>query len=329
MELKQALGNTWYLDDWQLIPLYKLDTHRCILLDSGLYEQRQEIEDTLQSAGLTPVGILGTHAHNDHSSNHHYFQQKYHLPVALPLGEAAVCCTAENLKSLFFMDSMQALLSNERVSHMVVQADRVILPRENEIDFCGAKFGIVHTPGHTVDHICTRTADNVLYLGDAMMTGRTLHHSKFPFAFRVRDYLDSMRKMRSEPADKFIVAHFGVYDEILPLVDMEARFFAERMLDLLDEFGIKATFFVPIDQPTDPKKLTSDICRTYHITATKLSDVSYFESSSLSYLNYLRGLGYLEAYVEDNSIHYRRTPTSYARKEAKRESVLPKTGQFR
>jgi len=128
-----------------------------------------------------------------------------------------------------------------------------------------------------------------------------------------------MRKMRSEPADKFIVAHFGVYDEILPLVDMEARFFAERMLDLLDL----------IDQPTDPKKLTSDICRTYHITATKLSDVSYFESSSLSYLNYLRGLGYLEAYVEDNSIHYRRTPTSYARKEAKRESVLPKTGQFR
>ena len=92
-----------------------------------------------------------------------------------------------------------------------------------------------------------------------------------------------------------------------------------RMLDLLDL----------IDQPTDPKKLTSDICRTYHITATKLSDVSYFESSSLSYLNYLRGLGYLEADVEDNSIHYRRTPTSYARKEAKRESVLPKTGQFR
>ena len=41
MELKQALGNTWYLDDWQLIPLSKLDALRCILLDSGLYEQRQ------------------------------------------------------------------------------------------------------------------------------------------------------------------------------------------------------------------------------------------------------------------------------------------------
>ena len=101
MELKQAKGNTWYLEDWQLIPLYKVDAHRCILLDSGLYAQRQEIEETLALDGLTPIGILGSHDHNDHSSNHHYFQQKYHLPVALPLGEAAVCCTAENLKSLF------------------------------------------------------------------------------------------------------------------------------------------------------------------------------------------------------------------------------------
>ena len=198
-------------------------------------------------------------------------------------------------------------------------ADRIILPTEDRITFCGATFDIIHTPGHTVDHICTRTPDNVLYLGDAMMTGRTLHHSKFPFAFCVRDYLDSMRKMRTEPADKFIVAHYGIYDEILPLVDMEARFFAERMVDLLDL----------VDGPTTPAKMAADICRTYHIDAGDLRNLSYFATSSLSYINYLRGLGYLEAYIEDNQIFYRRTPASYERKEQKSQSVLPKTGQFR
>ncbi len=44
-------------------------------------------------------------------------------------------------------------------------------------------FGLVRTPGHTVDHICVRTPDNVLYVGDAMMTGRVLHRAKFPYAF--------------------------------------------------------------------------------------------------------------------------------------------------
>ena len=152
-----------------------------------------------------------------------------------------------------------------------------------------------------------------------MMTGRTLHHSKFPYAFCVKDYLDSMRKMRTEPAEKFIVAHFGIYDEILPLVDMEARFFAERMVDLLDL----------IEGPTTPAKMAADICRRYKIDAGDLRNLSYFASSSLSYINYLRGLGYLEAYIEDNQIFYRRTPASYERKEQKREAVLPKTGQFR
>lgn len=95
----------------------------------------------------------------------------------------------------------------------------------------------------------------------------------------MRDYLDSMRKMRTEPADKFIVAHYGIYDEILPLVDMEARFFAERMVDLLDL----------VDGPTTPAKMAADICRTYHIDAGDLRNLSYFATSSLSYINYLRG----------------------------------------
>ena len=76
-------------------------------------------------------------------------------------------------------------------------------------------------------------------------------------------------------------------------------------------------------------KMAADICRRYKIDAGDLRNLSYFASSSLSYINYLRGLGYLEAYIEDNQIFYRRTPASYERKEQKREAVLPKTGQFR
>ena len=319
MELRQVKGNTWVLDSWELIPLYKLDAHRCVLLDTGTWDQRDELEAALDAAGLDPVAILCSHAHMDHMGSNAYFQKTRGTQVIMSLGEAAQIMSPLGIQLQYYNFNMGAFGQYPELGTAPCLPDRILLPGERAVEIGGAQFEILPTPGHTIDHISVRTPDDVLYLADAMMTGRTLHHSKFPFAFCVRDYLDSMRKMRSEPADKFIVAHFGVYDEILPLVDMEARFFAERMLDLLDL----------IDQPTDPKKLTSDLCRTYHITATKLSDVSYFESSSLSYLNYLRGLGYLEAYVEDNSIHYRRTPTSYARKEAQRESVLPKTGQFR
>ena len=55
MELRQVKGNTWVLDSWELIPLYKLDAHRCVLLDTGTWDQRDELEAALDAAGLDPV----------------------------------------------------------------------------------------------------------------------------------------------------------------------------------------------------------------------------------------------------------------------------------
>lgn len=51
MELRQVKGNTWILDSWELIPLYKLDAHRCVLLDTGTWDQRDELEAALDAAG--------------------------------------------------------------------------------------------------------------------------------------------------------------------------------------------------------------------------------------------------------------------------------------
>ena len=88
MKLTQVRGNTWVLDSWELIPLYKLDDHRCVLLDTGTVEQREDLEDTLDEAGLTPVAILGSHTHIDHMGSHAYFQKTRGTQVVMSLGEA-------------------------------------------------------------------------------------------------------------------------------------------------------------------------------------------------------------------------------------------------
>lgn len=54
MELEQVKGNTWVLKSWELIPFYKLDDSHCILLDTGLNDQREDLEGSLREAGLTP-----------------------------------------------------------------------------------------------------------------------------------------------------------------------------------------------------------------------------------------------------------------------------------
>ncbi|MBQ9934181.1 MAG: MBL fold metallo-hydrolase, partial [Ruminiclostridium sp.] len=221
MELEHVKGNTWVLKDWELIPLYKLDDHRCVLLDTGLAEQREALDKALEEAGLTPVGVLCSHAHIDHMGNNAFFKEKYGTQIAMSLGEAAHQFSYLAMGVPNYILSVGDLMSSSAHGGTIHLADRIILPGETTIEFCGAEFEILPTPGHTSDHICAKTPDNVLYLADAMMTGRTLHHSKFPYAYDMGAYLDSMRELRSVPADKYIVAHYGIYDEILPLIDME------------------------------------------------------------------------------------------------------------
>ena len=55
MELRQVKGNTWVLDSWELIPLYKLDAHRCVLLDTGTWDQRDELEAALEAKGVDVI----------------------------------------------------------------------------------------------------------------------------------------------------------------------------------------------------------------------------------------------------------------------------------
>lgn len=182
METQHVLGNTWVFKSWELIPFYKVDEHHCILLDTGLNDQREDLEESLQREGLTPVGVICSHAHIDHMGNVAYLKEKYGTQLAMSLGEAGHQMSYLGLNITNYLMSPEDVVASPPLHGTPCLADRIILPTEDHITFCGAAFDIIHTPGHTVDHICTRTPDNVLYLGDAMMTGRTLHHSKFPYS---------------------------------------------------------------------------------------------------------------------------------------------------
>lgn len=294
MELKQAKGNTWYLEDWQLIPLYKVDEHHCILLDSGLYEQRQDLERALVQAGLTPIGILGSHAHNDHSSNHHYFQQKYRIPVALPMGEAALCCSMANLKGYFFMNSMEELRGNQRVSHMVVRPDRIIWPEEEQITFCGVDFQILHTPGHSPDHICVGTPDGVLYLADALLTGEELTHAKLPFHFCFQEAFHSLHRLQTTQAELYLAAHRGVYPHLGDLPEQNIRRIRERA-----EIIAKL-----IDAPIHLSEVSRRVCAAFHLRSSAKGAVALYERNTRSYLEYLRDEGLIDTVTRDGIFYY-------------------------
>ena len=204
MKLTQVKGSTWVLEANELIPLYLLDDRRCVILDSGLAKEREEIEKTLLEAGLEPAGILCSHAHVDHCGNNRYFQEKYHIPVALTAGEAGMCRSVTTLKCYFLNLSPQTV---EREAGVMIHTPDVLIPEtEGSFHFAGADFRIIPTPGHSPGHISTVTPDNVCYTGDAMLS-REFMGSKLPYNLNHAEANQSRERLRPLKCDKYIIDH--------------------------------------------------------------------------------------------------------------------------
>ena len=55
MKLTQVKANTWVAEGHELIPFYRLEDGRCILLDTGLFREKEDLIQALQEEGLTPA----------------------------------------------------------------------------------------------------------------------------------------------------------------------------------------------------------------------------------------------------------------------------------
>ena len=209
-QILPVLGNTMVIDSPFLIPLYMTDSRHCILLDTGTDTMRGRLEATLEAENLTPIGILCTHTHFDHYGNAGYFSRRYDCPIALPLGEAEVCRTLSSVKSYMFCFSAGQVAADPNMAALPCLVDHVIRPEETDTMFRGVRFGVIHTPGHSIDHVSYVTPDRVLYVGDALMCGHSLHASKLPYAFHMASSFRTMEKLRDVTCPKMILAHRGV-----------------------------------------------------------------------------------------------------------------------
>lgn len=210
MTLTNVTGNTWVLEGPQLVGVYQIDEKTCLLLDPGSTKLRVGIEEALSAAGLTPMGVLCTHMHYDHHETSKYFRETYGAQVCLPQLEADIVRNEESLKNHLFNFTMGMIRTIPRLQNLICPVDRVIGLEEGEIDFCGVKLGIVHTPGHSPDHVCIITPDNVCFAGDTLMTEDVLKDAMVPFVFDMADDLRSKEIMAGLTCEAYIFCHKGI-----------------------------------------------------------------------------------------------------------------------
>lgn len=160
------------------------DTH-CIIVDIGA--GAPVLLRFLASKQLTPVAILLTHGHYDHTAGVEMVREKFDIPVYIH--EMDVPMLSDKDRSLAVWLSQDPF---QPVQAWQTVADQTVLTFE------GVTFQVLHTPGHTPGSVCWLS-------GDALYTGDTLFHlsrgrTDFPGGSDAQ-MLDSFRRLKALEGD--------------------------------------------------------------------------------------------------------------------------------
>ena len=277
MEFFHIKGNTYCIDTGMTyIPFYKLNDQDIILLDSGWAEGEQKQLDALIDANNFAIkAIINTHAHIDHIGNNSFFQAKHGCVIAMPEVEAFICHSLVTLKLYFASLSLGTVEKN--FAHMVCHTDIPITEQDPSITVCNTTFQVIPTPGHSAAHISLITPDNVAYIGDALISPQVMRGAKMPYAYILKDDLQSKKKLSSLQADRYIIAHKGCYNEIKELATANIDFYQARANRILSLIEPLSSF----------EEITQVVIKNFHIPITGRQKYLLIERMLHSYLDYL------------------------------------------
>jgi endoribonuclease LACTB2 len=144
------------------------ETHAFLLddtmIDTGTIAVQSEWKSWLNGHGCS--AIINTHHHEDHTGNNRLFQEKFEAPV---YAHPAALSYMENPESIGMQLYRRVIWGIPAVSNGRSIGDEISTSRHT--------LRVIHTPGHTHDHICLYEPINGwLFSGDIFCGKRLVYH---------------------------------------------------------------------------------------------------------------------------------------------------------
>ena len=177
---------------------------------------------------------------------------------------------------------------------MVCPVDFPIADNQTSIEMCGVEFKIMHTPGHSLGHICLITPDDVAYVGDALISHDVMRGAKMPYASILTKDLESKEKLYALRCSRYVIAHKGIYDDITELITDNINFYqlrAEKICEL-------------IVKPVTLQELMQAVITSFNIHMADIYKYNLIERMLRSYLEYLDEKKLIKLILIDGFLKY-------------------------
>lgn len=290
------LGDTYVIDTGdQYVPFYDLGEGNIVLLDSGYKEDMGLIEGAISSKGYRVAAIACTHAHVDHAGNNAYFREKYGCLIVMPELEALLTSNVLNLKLMNQYLSMTDI--NERVGHIICETDIRVPLEDTKVELFGKILRFIPTVGHTTAHMSIVTPDDVIYLGDAIISTEVLSGMKLPYMFSVLDYIETLKVIQNFTFKKYLIAHRGSSDEIWSI----ARKNIEGCMARIE------IIYSLIDFPMTMEDIFKAAVNEFYINVGTIKKHLVIERMFKPYADYLFDTGRIKRILDKGFLKYIRT----------------------
>jgi hypothetical protein len=141
------------------------------------------------------------------------------------------------------------------------------------------------------------TPDGVCYAGDALLSGKMLE-SKVPLNHCHREALDTYELFPHLSCDRYILAHYGVYDDVTELAAANRHLILDRADQILSL----------VDHTMSEEEIRAAAFEHFGISSSDPFKTAMLEHNIRSYFPYLIEQGELETVFTDGVCRYQRTP---------------------
>ena len=293
-------NNTWCIDTGRtLTGVYRLNDSDVVMLDTAMSyggTERKKFLRVIDEAGLIVKAIVATHGHLDHIGNNEELVRRFSAEVYMYGAEAYICADMDSLRIQHspapYDEVMQtALRSMKSPVHHFIEAGK------RSVEICGHKFGIVHTPGHSISHIAIITPDNVGMVGDAIMTENEIVKTKIPYAANFAVDFASKMKLLELNCDRYIIAHRGIRDELEHEVNFNIKYLKDRADVVLSYIEDGMCF----------DDIAAAVINCMNIKIGNRYYFSDIHGMIMPYVQYLEESGKITGYYEKGYVRYRVT----------------------
>lgn len=209
MEITKIKGNTYYIKGGTNSGIYIFDDNSALMIDPGLCGIRpNRIIELLEANNIDLKHIINTHEHDDHYGACNTFKSHYKGLKILSSSHAKMYIEKPDLFSKYIMGGRSNIIFDNYFKDSeseFISIDEIVEP--GKINISNTEFEIIDLPGHTPGSIGIITEDNIIFVGDVLVSDKILKKYDFLFIYDIAEYLQSLEKLKEIDFDYLILGH--------------------------------------------------------------------------------------------------------------------------